>query len=115
MARTKNRYRKSEVTDKTSELKRYSAGIYIRLSKERTEACRNKSQSLENQEKLARTFAKQHGLTVVKCYTDYEYSGRNLMRSAYKEMMKEIIPRQLNYSPKSSQGRMFSKTESLSP
>lgn len=90
MARTKNRYRKSEVTDKTSELKRYSAGIYIRLSKERTEACRNKSQSLENQEKLARTFAKQHGLTVVKCYTDYEYSGTNFMRPAFQEMMDDI-------------------------
>ncbi|AEJ25730.1 recombinase family protein [Streptococcus equi subsp. zooepidemicus] len=90
MARTKNRYRTSEVTDQTSELKRYSAGIYIRLSKERTEAWRNKSQSLETQEKLARTFAKEHGLTVVKCYTDYEYSGTNFMRPAFQEMMEDI-------------------------
>lgn len=32
----------------------------------------------------------QHGLTVVKCYTDYEYSGTNFMRPAFQEMMDDI-------------------------
>lgn len=87
MARTKNRYR-METVEKTS-LQTYRTGIYIRLSKERTETWRNKSQSLETQERLARDFAKKHGLTVVKCYTDYEYSGTTFVRPAFQEMLED--------------------------
>ena len=73
MARTKNRYRKETIIEEVS-LQTYRTGIYIRLSKERTENWRNKSQSLETQESLARAFAKEKGLVVTKCYIDYEYS-----------------------------------------
>lgn len=90
MARTKNRYRSPLETDEHLISHAYLTGIYIRLSKERTEAWRNKSQSMETQESLARDFAKQHGLTVVKCYTDYEYSGTNFKRPAFQEMMEDI-------------------------
>lgn len=88
MARTKNRYR-TEATE-TTEVSTYRTGIYIRLSKERTESWRNKSQSLETQESLARTFAKEKGLTVVKIYTDYEYSGTRFNRPAFQEMMEDV-------------------------
>ena len=88
MARTKRRYR-SEVTEEIS-IQTYRTGIYVRLSKERTETWRNKSQSLDTQESLARTFAKEHGLNVVKCYVDYEYSGTTFNRPAFQEMMEAI-------------------------
>lgn len=55
MARTKNRSR-VETVEKIP-LQTYRTGIYIRLSKERTESWRHKSQSLKTQESLARTFA----------------------------------------------------------
>ena len=88
MARTKNRYRKE--TREEAPLQTYRTGIYIRLSKERTETWRNKSQSLETQESLARAFAKEKGLTITKCYIDYEYSGRTFNRPAYQDMMYDI-------------------------
>lgn len=94
MARTKNRYRTEET--KTTQVTIYRTGIYIRLSKERTETWRNKSQSLETQESLARTFAKDKGLMVVKAYTDYEYSGTKFNRPAFQEMMEDIKKGHIN-------------------
>ncbi|HFU3800343.1 TPA: recombinase family protein [Streptococcus suis] len=88
MARTKNRYRKETIDEVP--LQTYRTGIYIRLSKERTESWRNKSQSLETQECLARAFAKEKGLTVTKCYIDYEYSGTTFNRPAYQDMMDDL-------------------------
>ncbi|HEM3668109.1 TPA: recombinase family protein [Streptococcus suis] len=88
MARTKNRYRKETIDEVP--LQTYRTGIYIRLSKERTESWRNKSQSLETQESLARAFAKEKGLTVTKCYIDYEYSGTTFNRPAYQDMMDDL-------------------------
>ncbi|MGJ6090235.1 recombinase family protein, partial [Streptococcus suis] len=88
MARTKNRYRKETIDEVP--LQTYRTGIYIRLSKERTETWRNKSQSLETQESLARAFAKEKGLTVTKCYIDYEYSGTNFNRPGYQDMMDDL-------------------------
>ena len=88
MARSKNRYRMATVEEMPCQA--YRTGIYIRLSKERTESWRNKSQSLETQESLARTFAKERGLIVTKCYIDYEYSGKTFNRPAYQDMMEDI-------------------------
>ncbi|WP_193319768.1 recombinase family protein, partial [Streptococcus pneumoniae] len=88
MARTKNRSR-VETVEKIP-LQTYRTGIYIRLSKERTESWRHKSQSLKTQESLARTFAQEKGLTVTKCYIDYEYSGTKFNRPAYQDMMEDI-------------------------
>ncbi|WP_438467484.1 recombinase family protein [Streptococcus pluranimalium] len=88
MARTKNRYRKETIEEEP--LQTYRTGIYIRLSKERTETWRNKSQSIETQESLARAFAKEKGLTVTKCYIDYEYSGTTFNRLAYQDMMDDL-------------------------
>lgn len=88
MARTKNRSRVEAVEE--TPLQTYRTGIYIRLSKERTESWRNKSHSLETQESLARAFAKEKGLTVTKCYINYEYSGKTFNRPAYQDMMEDI-------------------------
>lgn len=94
MARTKSRYRKEVVSETSTQA--YRTGIYIRLSKERTESWRNKSQSLETQESLAREFAKEHGLSVIKCYIDYEYSGTKFDRPGYQEMMTDIKKGKIN-------------------
>ena len=88
MACTKNRYRTEET--ETTQVITYRTGIYIRLSKERIESGRNKSQSLETQENLARTFAKDKGLMVAKIYNDYEYSGTKFNRPAFQEMMEDV-------------------------
>lgn len=88
MARTKKRYRTEET--ETTQVTTYRTGIYIRLSKERTETWRNKSQSLETQESLTRTFAKDKGLMVAKTYTDYEYSGTKFNRPAFQEMLGDV-------------------------
>ena len=88
MARTRNRYRSDKKEDKATQT--YRTGIYIRLSKERTETWRNKSQSLDTQANLARIFAQEQGLSVIKCYIDYEYSGTNFSRPAFQEMMEDI-------------------------
>lgn len=88
MARTKNRYRMERGEETPHHV--YRTGIYSRLSKERTENWRNKSQSLETQESLARAFAKEKGLTIIKCYIDYEYSGRTFNRPAFQEMLDDI-------------------------
>ncbi|WP_367007366.1 recombinase family protein [Streptococcus sp. ZY19097] len=88
MARTKKRYRLEAEEKRLSTT--YQAGIYVRLSKERTENWRNKSQSIGTQESLAKTFAKENGLAVVKTYIDYEYSGTQFDRPAFQEMMEDI-------------------------
>lgn len=88
MARTKNHHRMKTVEE--TPLQIYRTGIYIRLSKERTESWRNKSHSLETQESLARTFAKEKGLTVTKCYIDYEHSGTTFDRPAYQDIVEDI-------------------------
>ena len=88
MARTKKRYCLETQGETTNQS--YRTGIYIRLSKERTESWRNKSQSIDTQESLTRAFAKEHGLSVVKCYIDYEYSGTKFNRPAFQEMMEAV-------------------------
>ncbi len=94
MARTKRRYYIN--TQEATTVSIYRTGVYVRLSKERTESWRNKSQSLETQESLARAFAEEHGLTVVKCYVDYEYSGTTLKRPAFQEMLSDVKAGKIN-------------------
>ena len=94
MARTKRRYNIDAQEETTVSI--YRTGVYVRLSKERTESWRNKSQSLETQESLARAFAEENGLTVVKCYVDYEYSGTTLKRPAFQEMLADVKAGNIN-------------------
>ena len=65
-------------------------GIYTRLSQERTEEWRNKSYSIESQIEICQEYAKKENMTIVKVYTDYEYSGTNFDRPGYIEMMDDI-------------------------
>lgn len=65
-------------------------GIYTRLSQERTEEWRNKSYSIESQIEICQEYVNKENMTLVKVYTDYEYSGTNFDRPGYIEMMDDI-------------------------
>ena len=93
MARTKNRHRSqseigTEVANGTEKI--YIAGIYTRLSQERKEDYRYKSNSLEMQEELCIKEATEKDIKVFRVYKDYEYSGTNFKRPGFLEMMEDI-------------------------
>lgn len=93
MARTKNRHiSQSEIgiEDVKAIEKTYIAGIYTRLSQERKEAYRDKSNSLEMQEKLCIKEANEKDIKVFRVYKDYEYSGTNFKRPGFLEMMEDV-------------------------
>lgn len=93
MARTKNRHiPQSEIGTKVIKAaeKIYIAGIYTRLSQERKEDYRDKSNSLEMQEELCIKTANEKDIKVFRVYKDYEYSGTNFKRPAFLEMMEDI-------------------------
>jgi len=96
MARTKKRYEVS-VTERKSGKNNifYRAGIYTRLSQERKEEYRDKSNSLAMQEELCIKEAKEKGISIVKVYQDYEYTGTNFKRPAFNEMMADIKERKI--------------------
>lgn len=82
MARTKNRYisqSETGIEDVKAIEKTYIAGIYTRLSQERKEDYRDKSNSLEMQEELCLREANEKGIKVLRVYKDYEYSGTNFV------------------------------------
>ena len=93
MARTKNRHI-SHLETGTEDVKAiekiYIAGIYARLSQERKEDYRNKSNSLEMQEELCVKEADEKDIKVFRIYKDYEYSGTNFKRPGFIEIMEDI-------------------------
>lgn len=93
MAKTKNRHI-SHLETGTEDVKAiekiYIAGIYARLSQERKEDYRNKSNSLEMQEELCVKEADEKDIKVFRIYKDYEYSGTNFKRPGFIEMMEDI-------------------------
>ncbi|HGC9720674.1 TPA: recombinase family protein [Streptococcus agalactiae] len=99
MARTKNRHiSQSEISTKVIKVaeKTYIAGIYARLSQERKEDYRDKSNSLEMQEELCIKAANEKDIKILRVYKDYEYSGTNFKRPAFIEMMEDIRTGRIN-------------------
>lgn len=98
MARTKNRYLEQEykVLGKIKETVMYQAGVYTRLSRERREEYRDKSNSLAIQEKIGRNYADENNIEVIKVYQDYEYSGTNFDRPGFNEMLQDIKRKVIN-------------------
>ena len=94
MARTSKRYieKKSEKTER----KVFKAGIYTRLSNERTEEWREKSYSIETQKLSCKEYALKENIDVLEVYTDYEYSGTNFERPSFQNMMQDIRDRRIN-------------------
>src|SRR5699024_859098 len=77
-------------TEEKKTLSSFRAGIYTRLSQERTEEWRNKSSSIETQIEICQEYANSENMNLVKIYTDYEYSGTNFDRPGYIEMMDDV-------------------------
>ncbi|HEN9338443.1 TPA: recombinase family protein [Streptococcus agalactiae] len=97
MARTKNRHISQSGTEVGKVIEKiYIAGIYARLSQERKEAYRDKSNSLEMQEELCINAAKEKDIKILRVYKDYEYSGTNFKRPAFIEMMEDIRTGRIN-------------------
>lgn len=93
MARTKRRFEKKAYSlSKTN----YRAGIYVRLSHERTESYREKSSSPDAQVRVCKDYAKKNDISVVNVYEDYEYTGTNFDRPAFNNMMKDIREQRIN-------------------
>ncbi|HFZ6481240.1 TPA: recombinase family protein [Streptococcus agalactiae] len=94
MSRTSKRYieKKSEKTER----KVFKAGIYTRLSNERTEEWREKSYSIETQILSCKEYALKENIDVLEVYTDYEYSGTNFERPSFQNMMQDIRDRRIN-------------------
>lgn len=94
MARTSKRYieKKSEKIER----KVFKAGIYTRLSNERTEEWREKSYSIETQILSCKEYALKENIDVLEVYTDYEYSGTNFERPSFQNMMQDIRDRRIN-------------------
>ena len=97
MARTKNRHISQSGTEVGKVIEKiYIAGIYARLSQERKEAYRDKSNSLEMQEELCINAANEKDIKILRVYKDYEYSGTNFKRPAFIEMMEDIRTGRIN-------------------
>ena len=94
MARTSKRY--IEKKSEKSERKVFKAGIYTRLSNERTEEWREKSYSIETQILSCKEYALKENIDVLEVYTDYEYSGTNFERPSFQNMMQDIRDRRIN-------------------
>lgn len=94
MARTSKRHLQTELTQE--EKSRFRAGIYTRLSNERSEEWRSKSYSIETQTIACKEYALKENIDIVDVYTDYEYSGTNFERPSFIKMMDDIRSRRIN-------------------
>jgi len=94
MARTARRFEEKKETGKNTVS--YRAGIYTRLSNERTESWRNKSSSIETQILNCKEYALRENIQVVQIFKDYEYSGTNFDRPDFQNMMQAVRERRIN-------------------
>lgn len=73
-------------------MKNYSAGIYLRLSKEDSET----NNSIDFQREITTKYAKEHNYTIVKEYVDNGYSGILESRPALDKMIRDIVRNNIN-------------------
>ena len=66
----------------------YRAAIYIRLSKE--DGDREESESVTNQRKILKAYAKENKYKIYDEYVDDGFSGANFNRPSFKRMIKDI-------------------------
>ena len=72
----------------------YKAAIYIRLSKE--DGDREESESVTNQRKILKAFAKENKYKIYDEYVDDGYTGTNFNRPDFKRMIKDIENKKVN-------------------
>lgn len=92
----------------------YTAGIYLRLSKD--DETEGESSSISTQRCILLEFAKAHGITVKEEYIDDGYSGTNYDRPAFKRLISDIENGSINCvitKDLSRLGRNSAKTSDL--
>jgi len=72
----------------------YRAAIYIRLSKE--DGDREESESVVNQKKILKAYAKENKYKIYDEYVDDGYTGTNFNRPDFKRMIKDIENKKVN-------------------
>ena len=72
----------------------YNAALYIRLSKE--DGDKDESESVVNQRKILRRFAKENNYKVYDEYIDDGYSGTNFERPDFKRLILDIEKNKVN-------------------
>ena len=72
----------------------YRAAIYIRLSKE--DGDREESESVTNQRKILKAFAKENKYKIYDEYVDDGYTGTNFNRPNFKRMINDIESKKVN-------------------
>lgn len=72
----------------------YNAAIYIRLSKE--DGDREESESVTNQRKILKAYAKENKYKIYDEYIDDGYTGTNFNRPSFKKMIKDIENKKIN-------------------
>lgn len=72
----------------------YKAAIYIRLSKE--DGDREESESVVNQRKILKAYAKENKYKIYDEYIDDGYTGTNFNRPDFKRMIKDIENKKIN-------------------
>lgn len=72
----------------------YKAAIYIRLSKE--DGDREESESVVNQRKILKAYAKENKYKIYDEYVDDGYTGTNFNRPDFKRMIKDIESKKIN-------------------
>lgn len=72
----------------------YKVAIYMRLSKD--DGDKEESESITNQRKILRTYAKENGYVIYDEYIDDGYSGTNFNRPGFKRLIKDIEAKRVN-------------------
>ena len=74
--------------------KTYIAALYMRLSKD--DGDKEESESIKNQRKILKAFAKENNYKIYDEYIDDGYSGTNFNRPDFKRMIKDIKAGKVN-------------------
>ena len=74
--------------------KSYTAALYMRLSKD--DGDKEESESITNQRKILKAFAKENNYKIYDEYIDDGYSGTNFNRPDFKRMIKDIKTGKVN-------------------
>lgn len=72
----------------------YVAGLYIRLSKE--DGDKEESESVQNQRKILKSYAKDNKYKVYDEYVDDGYTGTNFNRPDFKRLLQDIYNGKIN-------------------
>ncbi len=78
----------------TFDNKGYTVALYMRLSKDDDD--KEESESITNQRKILKAFAKENNYKVYDEYIDDGYSGTNFNRPDFKRMIKDINSGKIN-------------------